>query len=91
MSETADDFVVVIRRRLAAGEAPGPALLLAQVRGQVAYAAQAPVGGAAPVVARLPKAKFAPGLAHITLSMRRARPSASGWCLCPTRPAYAWC
>jgi hypothetical protein len=68
VSETTDDFVVTLRQRLAAGAAPaGPALLLAHVRGKVAFAAQAPVGGSAPVVARLPKAKFRPGLAHITL------------------------
>ncbi|TPG67002.1 MG2 domain-containing protein [Hymenobacter nivis] len=101
VSETADDFVVVIRRRLAAGEdAGGPALLLAQVRGHVAYAAQAPVGGAAPVVAKLPKAKFAPGLAHITLFDAQGtaqcerlvlvpNPPGVRLVLTPDRPAYA--
>lgn len=68
VSETADDFVVVLRRRLAAGAAPAaPALLLAQVRGKVVFAAQAPVGGTAALTAKLPKAKFLPGLGHITL------------------------
>ncbi|NML65491.1 hypothetical protein HHL22_09775 [Hymenobacter sp. RP-2-7] len=68
VAETPTDFVVTMRQQVAAGAAPGgPALLLAQVRGQVAFAAQATLGGAPPVVARLPKAKFAPGLAQITL------------------------
>ncbi|AIZ63306.1 hypothetical protein PK28_05635 [Hymenobacter sp. DG25B] len=68
VSETADDFVVVLRRRIAAGAAPaGPALLLAQVRGTVVFVAQAPLPGTAAITAKLPKAKFVPGLAHITL------------------------
>ena len=68
VSETADDFVVVVRRQLPAGAAPGgPAILLAQVRGKVAYAAQVPLTGATPVTARLPKTKFPAGLAHLTL------------------------
>lgn len=68
VSETADDFAVIVRRHGATGAMPaGPALLLAQVRGKVVFAAPAPISGAAPVLARLPKAKLPPGLVHITL------------------------
>ncbi|MCC3154458.1 hypothetical protein Q3A66_15515 [Hymenobacter sp. BT770] len=68
VSETAEEFVVVMQRKLAPGTtAAGPALLLAQVRGKVAYAAQMPLSGAVAITARLPKGKFLPGLAHITL------------------------
>ncbi|MGI4831990.1 MAG: TonB-dependent receptor plug domain-containing protein [Janthinobacterium lividum] len=66
VTETPTDFVVAMRPP-ATGAAAGPALLLAQVRGKVAFAAQATLGAAAPVVARLPKARFAPGLAQLTL------------------------
>jgi hypothetical protein len=66
-SETASDFLVTIRRRQSPDAPTGPALLLAQVRGKVVYAAQVPISNAAPVLAKLPKAKFQPGLAHITL------------------------
>ena len=40
---------------------------MAQVRGKVVYAAQAPISSGAPIVAKVPKAKFPPGLAHFTL------------------------
>jgi hypothetical protein len=68
VSETPDDFVVVLRQRLPAGTAPaGPAILLAQVRGQVVYAAQAPISSGAPLATKVPKAKFPPGLVQFTL------------------------
>ncbi|GAA4037860.1 Plug domain-containing protein [Hymenobacter glaciei] len=68
VSETETDFLVTIRRHAAPGAAPaGPAMLLAQVRGQVSFAVAVPGAGAAPVAVRLPKAKFQPGLAHLTL------------------------
>lgn len=101
VSETAADFVVTLHRHLAAGaSAAGPALLLAQVRGKVGFAAQVPVSGAAPVIARLPKAKLRPGLAHITLFDEQGTaqcerlvlvPNAPGvrLALVPDKPAYA--
>ncbi|RZK62842.1 MAG: hypothetical protein EOO59_01480, partial [Hymenobacter sp.] len=68
VSETADNFVVEMRQPAGpTGAAAGPALLLAQVRGKVVYAAQVPRRGTTPLVAQLPKTKFRPGLAHITL------------------------
>jgi hypothetical protein len=66
MSETDSDFLITMRR-LSAGAPAGSALLLAQVRGKVVYAVRVPLGDAAPVAAKLPKAKFLPGLAHLTL------------------------
>lgn len=42
-------------------------MLLAQVRGQVSFAVAVLGTGATPVAVRLPKAKFQPGLAHLTL------------------------
>ncbi|GAB3313282.1 Plug domain-containing protein [Hymenobacter humi] len=101
VSETADDFVVVLRRRMAAGAAPaGPALLMAQVRGSVAFAAQAPLTGTAPITAMLPKAKFVPGLAHITLFDEQGtaqcerlvfvpNPPGIRLTLAPDKPSYA--
>ena len=68
VSETATDFLVTIRRHPAPGAAPvGPAMLLAQVRGQVSFAVAVPGAGTTPVAVRLAKAKFQPGLAHLTL------------------------
>lgn len=68
VSETETDFLVTIRRHPAPGAAPaGPAMLLAQVRGQVSFAVSVPGAGATPVAVRLAKAKFQPGLAHLTL------------------------
>ena len=68
VSETNTDFLVTIRRHSAPGAPPaGPAMLLAQVRGQASFAVAVPGAGATPVAVRLPKAKFQPGLAHLTL------------------------
>lgn len=68
VSETETDFLVTIRQHLAPGAPPaGPALLLAHVRGQASYAVPVPGTGLAPVAVRLPKSKFRPGLAHLTL------------------------
>ena len=68
VSETDTDFLVTIRRHPAPGTVPaGPAMLLAQVRGQVSFAVAVPGAGATPVAVRLAKAKFQPGLAHLTL------------------------
>ena len=68
VSETETDFLVTVRRQVLPGAAPaGPAMLLAQVRGQVSFAVAVPGAGATPVAVRLPKAKFRPGLAHLTL------------------------
>jgi hypothetical protein len=68
VSETDADFLVTIRRHAGPGAAPaGPAMLLAQVRGQVSFAVSVPGAGATPVAVRLPKAKFQPGIAHLTL------------------------
>ena len=68
VSETDADFLVTIRRRSVPGLAlAGPAMLLAQVRGQVSFAVAVPGAGATPVAVRLSKAKFQPGIAHLTL------------------------
>ncbi|MDQ2772667.1 MAG: MG2 domain-containing protein [Bacteroidota bacterium] len=68
VSETDTEFLVTIRRHPVPGAAPaGPAMLLAQVRGQVSFAVAVPGAGATPVAVRLPKAKFQPGIAHLTL------------------------
>jgi hypothetical protein len=66
-SETDSDFLITMRRRLGAGTPAGSALLLAQVRGTVVYAVRVPLSDATPGMAKLPKAKFRPGLAHLTL------------------------
>jgi hypothetical protein len=99
-SETATDFLVTIRRRLGAGAAAGPALLLAQVRGTVAFAARVPLSDAAPILAKLPKAKFRAGLAHLTLFDEQGvaqcerlvftpNPPSARLTLMPDKPAYA--
>jgi len=99
-SETPSDFLVTMRRRLGAGAPAGSALLLAQVRGTVVYAARVPLGDAAPVVAKLPKAKFRPGLAHLTLFDEQGtaqcerllftpNPPGVRLTLVPDKPAYA--
>lgn len=100
VSETAEDFLVTIRRRLGAGAPAGPALLLAQVRGSVVYAVRVPVGDTAPVAAKLPKAKFRAGLAHLTLFdelgtaqcerlVFTPNPPGVRLALVPDKPAYA--
>ena len=101
VSETETDFLVIIRRHPAPGAAPaGPAMLLAQVRGQVSFAVAVPGAGATPVAVRLPKAKFQPGLAHLTLFDEQGtaacerlvfvpNPPGVRLALSPDKPSYA--
>ncbi|GAA4508966.1 hypothetical protein GCM10023172_41930 [Hymenobacter ginsengisoli] len=98
-SETDADFFITIRRRLGAGVPPSPALLLAQVRGTVVFASRVPLNDAAPVAVKLPKAKFPPGLAHLTLFDEQStaqcerllftpNPPGVRLALLPDKPAY---
>ena len=101
VSETEMDFLVTIRRQPLLGASPaGPAMLLAQVRGQASFAVAVPGAGATPVAVRLPKAKFRPGLVHLTLFDEQGtaecerlvfvpNPPGVRLQLTPDKPAYA--
>jgi len=60
------DFVVEARYRGAAG-APGPVLLMTQVRGVAAYPGPRTLTGDAPAIWRMPKKNYPTGIVHFTL------------------------
>ena len=80
----ANDFMVGIRQQ---GGPGGPVVLLGQVRGTVAYAAQGQLAGTETFAARIPKSKFPAGIVHFTLFDGAGVPLAERLVFAQTEPA----
>ncbi|WP_139925491.1 hypothetical protein [Hymenobacter sp. DG01] len=63
----ADGYKVIIQRRMPPGTPAERVTVVAQVRGQVAYAGQATINDQEAFAAFIPKNKFVGGVAHFTL------------------------